>query len=58
MELKKDSILERHWQLVVETTGKPLNYTNPDQMYIEDLINCDLLEYQEDIVEITDSADK
>lgn len=27
-------------------------------MFIEDLVNCNLLDFQEDIVDITDSADK
>jgi hypothetical protein len=38
IELKKPSISERHWVRICEVTGKKLNYENPDQMFIEDLL--------------------
>lgn len=57
-ELKKPSIKPRHWIKIVETTGKQLNYENPDNFFISDIINCDLLAHEDDIVDITDSADK
>lgn len=57
-ELKKPSIKPRHWQKIVEITGKTLNYENPDNFFISDIINCDLLAHEDDIVDITDSADK
>lgn len=57
-ELKKPSIKPRHWMKIVETTGKQLNYENPDNFFISDIINCELLAHEDDIVDITDSADK
>ena len=38
IDLKKPSIMPRHWQKIVEITEKKLNYENPDQMFIDDLI--------------------
>jgi len=58
IDLKKPSIMDRHWVKIIEITGAKLNYENPDQMYIEDLMNANLLSYLEDIVDITESADK
>lgn len=57
-DLKKPSIRDRHWIKICEITGTRLNYENPDQMLIEDLLKAELLKYQEDIVDITESADK
>lgn len=58
IELKKSSIRDRHWIAVKEITGKNLNYENPDQMTIDDLLTANLLSFVEDITDITDSADK
>lgn len=58
IELKKPSIRERHWISVKEITGKNLNYENPDQMTIDDLLTANLLNFIEDVTDITDSADK
>jgi dynein heavy chain len=58
MDLKKPSIKARHWQKVIEISGKQLNYENEDNFYMSDLIEAGLLKYAEDIVDITDSADK
>lgn len=38
IDLKKPSIMARHWQKIIEITGKPLNYENPDNFFIEDII--------------------
>ena len=35
-----------------------MNYENEDNFYMSDLIEAGLLKYSEDIVDITDSADK
>ena len=58
IELKKPSIKTRHWEGIERITGKKLNHENPDQMYIEDLLSCKLLDHQEDVVDVTESADK
>ena len=58
MDLKKPSIKARHWQKVIEISGTPLNYENEENFYMSDLIEAGLLKYSEDIVDITDSADK
>lgn len=58
IDLKKPSIKPRHWIKICDITGKQLNYENPDNFYINDLINANLLAYLEDIVDITESADK
>ena len=43
---------------MIQITGSSLNYENPDQMLIEDLIKANLLRNTEEIEDITDSADK
>jgi len=43
---------------VIEISGKPLNYENEDNFFLSDLIEAGLLRFTEDIVDITDSADK
>lgn len=58
IELKKPSIKARHWEGIERITSKKLNYENPDQMYIEDILNCNLLDFQEDVIDVTESADK
>ena len=57
-DLKKPSIRPRHWQKVIEISGVSLNYENEDNFFLSDLIEAGLLRFQEDIVDITDSADK
>lgn len=37
---------------------KPLEYLNEDNFFLSDLIDCPLLSYQEDIIDVTESADK
>ena len=58
IELKKSSIKIRHWEEVCKTTGKKINYENPDQLLIEELYNANLLAYNDDVLDITESADK
>ena len=58
MYLKKPSINARHQQKVIEISEVPLNYENKENFYMSDLIEAGLLKYSEDIVDITDSADK
>jgi dynein heavy chain, axonemal len=58
IDLKKPSILTRHWAKIAEITNTKLNYENSDQMTIEDLMGANLLNFTEDIVDICESADK
>ena len=58
MYLKKPSIKSSHWQKVIEISELPLNYEKEENFYMSDLIEAGLLKYSEDIVDITDSADK
>jgi dynein heavy chain, axonemal len=58
IDLKKPSIQQRHWEKISEITGAKLNYENPDNLFIEDLMAANLLNFQEDIIDICESADK
>lgn len=58
IDLKKPSILTRHWVKIAEITNAKINYENPELMTIEELMNANLLNFQEDIVDICESADK
>ena len=58
IDLKKPSIKARHWEKVIEISGVKLNYENEDNFFLSDLIEAGLLRFTEDIVDITDSADK
>lgn len=57
-DLKKPSIKDRHWQKIKEVTGSNLNYEQEDNFYLNDLIGANLLDHQDDIIDITESADK
>ncbi|KAL4479549.1 hypothetical protein ABPG72_018535, partial [Tetrahymena utriculariae] len=56
--LKKPSIEVRHWEKIKEITRTKLNYENPEQFKIEDLVGAKLLDFREDIEDIIVSADK
>ena len=43
---------------ICEITKKNINYENPDNFQVSDIIQANLLAYLEDIVDITESADK
>jgi len=58
VDLKKPSIMPRHWQKIIEITGVQLNYEQEDNFFLQDLIEANLLQFQEDIIDVTDSADK
>jgi len=45
IDLKKPSILGRHWQKINEITNAKIQYENPDQMFIDDLMKADLLKF-------------
>ena len=57
-ELKEPMIKTRHWDKIVEITGKSLNFAQPENFYFKELIDANLLEFFEDIEDIIDSAKK
>ncbi len=58
IDLKKPSIKERHWIKICEITDKQLNYQNPENFFVSELIQANILAFKEDIDDITESADK
>ena len=56
-DLSKASIMPRHWEAVERITGVKFNVTDPE-FRLQTLLDAGLVPKQEDIVEITDGADK
>ena len=56
-ELQKPSIKQRHWDAIMEVTGKEIDL-DPEKMTLETLLELELHNFQEDMEEITDGADK
>merc|ERR1719191_1066891 len=57
MELGKKSIMPRHWQQVMDLTGKELPVES-ENFKLQDLIAAQLNEYTDEISDICESADK
>ena len=57
-ELKEPMIKDRHWETIIKTTNKKLNYMQPDNFYFRELIEANLMDFEEDIEDIIDSAKK
>jgi dynein heavy chain len=57
-ELAKSSIKPRHWTEVKTVTNCPLKIDTEEIFYLSNLLEANLLEYRDDIEEITESADK
>jgi len=57
-ELSKPSIKPRHWKEVIQVTGCPLKVDTEEIFYLSNLLEANLLEFRDDIEEITESADK
>ena len=58
-ELSKPSIKPRHWKEVIAITGYPLKVDQEEEIfYLSNLLDANLLEYKDDIEEVTESADK
>lgn len=55
--LAKPSIRDRHWEEIIELTGKDIPYKS-ETFTLDQLLQTNLLEYEGDIEEIADSADK
>ncbi len=49
------SIKERHWEQLIELTGKDIPYQS-ETFLLKDLLDADLLTVQEDVEDISDSA--
>lgn len=50
--------MPRHWEKIKEITNTKLNYENPELFYIEEIMGAKLLDFREDVEDITESADK
>ena len=57
-ELKDPMIKNRHWERIIELSGKRLNYAQPDNFYFKELVEVNLMENYEDIEDVIDSAKK
>jgi dynein heavy chain len=55
--LAKPSIRDRHWDDIIEITKTEIPY-NSESFTFAQLLSAPLLQYREDIEDITDSADK
>ncbi|KAL4465245.1 hypothetical protein ABPG74_001959 [Tetrahymena malaccensis] len=56
--LKKPSIQARHWEKIKEITRAKLNYENPEQFKLEDLMGAKILGFKKDIEDVIESAEK
>jgi len=55
--MAKDSIRDRHWDQVIEMTGEDIPY-HSETFILSQLLEAPMLQFKEDIEDITDSADK
>lgn len=55
--LAKPSIRPRHWEQIIEMTKEEIPYDS-EQFVLSQLLQAPLLQFKEDIEDITDSADK
>ena len=56
--LKRDSVKDRHWDSLNEQTTHRIPYDQPEVFIIEDLTKAKVLELQEEIDELGESAEK
>lgn len=57
-QLSKDSIMPRHWQQVIEITGKDDLPYDQEGFKLQDLIEAQLNEFADEVMDICESADK
>jgi dynein heavy chain len=57
-ELKDSMIKSRHWEKIIEVTGRQLNFQQPENFYFRELVEANLINFLEDIEDIIDSAKK
>lgn len=51
-------IKDRHWEQLVKFTNKRLNFRQPDNFYIREIMEANLMSYEEDLEDLIDSAKK
>lgn len=56
-ELSAKSMRSRHWQQMMTITGKQLNLAE-DQFRLQNLLDCDLLKFADDVLELTTASSK
>ena len=57
-ELSKPAMRDRHWKKISQLTGKEFDVEKFHEMKLRTVLEAGLLQYHEDIIEITDSAEK
>lgn len=57
-ELKEPMIKDRHWELLIGFSKKKLNFRQPDNFFIKELIDANLVSFAEDLEDLIDSAKK
>ena len=57
-ELSKPAMRDRHWKKISQLTGKEFEVEKFHEMKLRTVLEAGLLQYHEDIIEITDSAEK
>ena len=57
-ELSKPAMRDRHWKKISALTGKEFDVDKFHEMKLRTVLEAGLLVYHEDIIEITDSAEK
>jgi dynein heavy chain len=57
-ELSKPAMRDRHWKKISKLTGKEFDLEKFHELKLRSILEANLLEYREDIEEITDSAEK
>merc|ERR1712007_350102 len=54
-QLKDPHIIkDRHWDRIIEFSGKELNYKQPDQFFFHELKQANLMNYIEDLEDVID----
>jgi dynein heavy chain len=56
-QLAKQSIRPRHWDEIISLTKEDIPYTS-ESFTLSQLLKANLLQFKEDVEDITDSADK
>jgi len=57
-ELSKPAMRDRHWKKISKLTGKEFELEKFHELKLRSVLEANLLEYREDIEEITDGAEK
>jgi len=58
-ELKDPTIIkDRHWERIIDLSGKELNFKQPDNFFFWELKQANLMDFVEDLEDVIDSAKK